>query len=764
MIMMRGSVKAASKKRWPLFIIALLFLLMGCAPRPTARPAAPPTESTPRERMIYSIAVSEERAEAMVTIHANQPLRYTAVKHRFPPAVVLYFVDTGLKGVQESYAPENTVIKAIQTTEMKAKRRSSRIELRLTRDVPYRVTQTKNRVLVHFKKPIVEPGTPKEPKKEIVVPQSVPPEAQIEARHEPAVAAPAPAGESKRPAWVNRIDFEMLGDGKSRVIVGATDRVRYETARPSDKRLLLKLFNTRIPRSQRRPLITTRFKSAVDRILPIQTPKMGDMAVIAIELREPVPYRVHQEENLCVVEFEASTLPPKPMPEAEQAGWVQAMKEAEVEAVREAEAPPEEPIITEAGKKYTGERVSIEFQDAEIHNIFRILHEVSGKNFVIGDDVKGRVTLKLVNVPWDQVLDLVLKMNRLDTIVEGNIVRIATIKTLEAENKALQAKLKAERAAREQEPLVTEYIPVNYAGASAIKTHLDEIRTDRGKLTIDERTNMIIMNDIQQAIDIAREVVKRLDVVTPQVMIEARVVEAETSFSRQMGIEWGATGGIQSTDPDAGIGPQRGYHTLGGTYGYNTAVNLPIAGAGSIGFNFRRLSGTRFSLDATLMAMETQGAGKIISAPKVLTLDNKEAAINQGEEIPYKTVSDEGTKTEFKKVQLELKVTPHVTPDNRISMEVFVSKNYTGKMTQDGLAINTNEAQTELLVNDGDTIVIGGILETTKRYDEEQIPWLSKLPLLGWLFKSEIKTTKKRELLIFITPTIVRLEEPPLMG
>jgi len=774
---MTGNKKAIWKRKWPLFMLGVLLVLAGCASGPPAKPAAVTPEPTSGEKIIHRIAVSEDIETCLVTMYANQPLTYTAVKHQFPLGVVLYFPDTALEGIQDSYSPpDSTLIKAIQASELRRKRPSSRIEIRLNRDVPYEVTRAENQVLVRLRrKSVVEPREAKkpEPEKAPQIAKKVQPETRNMARSETPVEAQVTAEEVKKAAaWVNQIDFQVLEDGKSRVTVGTTRQIRYETQKSSDKRLLLKLFNTRIPDFRRRPLITTRFKSAVDRILPIQSTKMGDTAVIAIELREAVPFRVHQKENVCVLDFEASSVPPRPMPEAEKPGWIQAMKETEAAVIREVTRPPEKPVVTEAGKTYTGERISLDFQDADIHNIFRILHEVSGKNFVIGQDVKGRVTLKLVNVPWDQVLDLILKMNTLGTVVEGNVVRIAKLDTLAKELKALEAKAKAEQDAKEAEPLVTEYIPINYANALSIKSHLGEIKTDRGKVTVDERTNMIIMSDVEAAIENAREVAKRLDVVTPQVMIESRIVEASTDFSREIGIQWGGQYGIQPGDDRYGTGPQRGYGTVGGTYGLtggvgdNWAVNLPPAGPTSgIGFNFARLAGlTPLTLQANLQAMESEGKLKIVSSPKILTLDNKEAYIEQGVEIPYQVLEEGSYSLKWAKAVLKLEVTPHVTMDRRIAMKIVARKDAPDwSITVQGApGISKKEAGTELLVNNGDTIVIGGIITREESLSKKGVPGLSKIPVLGWLFKSQSKKTERRELLIFVTPTIVKLEEMPL--
>jgi type IV pilus assembly protein PilQ len=780
----------ASKKLWHdswlLLTLALIIGLMGgCASKAPTKPGVLEPEAAAEEKVIHEITLAEEATQSLVVIKGNQPLPYTSVKHLLPLGVVLYFPKTSLEGVQETYTPESPLIKSIVTTELTGRGGYSRVQINLKDDVPYKATQEKNRLLVCFKKAIAEgtggeeraavapkePAVP-EPEKGIEVERGPEPRAQGVEPVGPTPAS-AEAGQVGKPAFVNRIDFIMLDGGKSRVTIGTTNRVRYETEKPSDKRLLLKLLNTKIPKSQKRPLIATRFKSAVDLVVPIQTAKMRDTAVISIELREAVPYRVEQKENVLVVDLEPSTVPPRPLPDVKAPKWQQVMKEAEAEIAKEAEAPPEEPVFTETGKAYTGQKISLDFQDADIRHVFRILHEISGKNFVIGEDVKGRVTLRLDNVPWDQVLDLILSMNKLDSVEEGNVVRIAKLSTLEAENKAARAKAKAEQAAKELEPAVTAYIPVNYAEASSVKTHLEEIKTDRGKVTIDERTNMIIMKDIQTIIDDAKQVVKRLDVVTPQVMIEARIVEANTDFSRELGIQWGGKYGIHPGDATYGIGPQRGYDVLDGTYGFsggvgdNWVVNLPAAGPTSgIGFNFARLTGYNpLTLQANLLAMEAEGKGKIISSPRVLTLDNKKAYIEQGVEIPYQVLEEGSYSLKWASAVLKLEVTPHITMDRRIAMNIVAKKDAPdwSRTVQGAPAINKKETGTELLVNDGDTVVIGGIIVREESFSTHRVPWLSSIPVLGWLFKSESRIEEKRELLIFVMPTIVKLEGARLM-
>jgi type IV pilus assembly protein PilQ len=592
-----------------------------------------------------------------------------------------------------------------------------------------------------------------------------------------------------KPAWVNKIDFSSEENGKSTLSIGTTRPVEYNIKKAADRLLHLQLNNTNISASRKRPLITTRFNSAVDRIMPVQKPVMKNTSIIAIELRESVPYVVEQSGSFIKVHFEASSVLPKPENETDLPDWKEVLTNVAVEPVETEIKEPVTKQVAEAKKpllepaqKYTGEKIALDFFDTDIKNVFRILREVSGKNFAIDKSVTGKVTLSLEKpVPWDQVLDLVLKMNQLGMVYEGDIVRIAPLEAIKKEEELKQAKFLAEQKSKEQqkslEELVVEYIPINYSNAkSDILPHLDKIKTkDRGNISVDDRTNLIIITDVAQVIKQAKEIVKRLDRVTPQVIIEARIVEANTNFSREIGTTWGSGVGVQPTsllpaqigpnattiDDRVGVGPQRNYNNLGGTYGLNMAMNFPTtSSAASIGFNFVKIAGTPLLLNAKLQAMESQGDGKIISAPKIVTLDNKEATIKQGLRYPYNKLDTSGnTTTVFEDVDLELKVKPHVTPDNRISMVIKIKKRDLGNIIGGQQSFTTKEAETELLINDGETVVIGGIIKTTKSTGGSGVPGLSKLPILGWLFKADTNTDNKEELLIFITPRIVQLEQ-----
>jgi len=353
------------------------------------------------------------------------------------------------------------------------------------------------------------------------------------------------------------------------------------------------------------------------------------------------------------------------------------------------------------------------------------------------------------------VLDLVLRMNQLGQTYEGDIVRIATLETLKNEDNLRKAKLEALRKSREEakalEPLVTKYIPVSYANAKEeIQPHLDKILTEgRGSLSVDEKNNQIIITDTAVKVAQASDIVRRIDKVTSQVIIEAKVVEVSNDFTRSLGIDWdirhGNTGNTASDN-------------IANT---NWSMNFPSTTATStIGVTFSRLSGVPHIINAQINALETTGEGRILSSPKILTLDNKKAMIKQGLEYPYfERDSSGGSSIKFKNIDLLLEVTPHVTPDDRISMAILITKNDVDSLIGGVPALATNEAETELLVNDGDTVVIGGIIKATDNSAEAGFPGLSKIPLLGWLFKTTSSSTENNELLIFITPRIVQLEQ-----
>jgi len=761
-------------------------------------------------KMIKTISVTEGDETFNVGIEGNRLLTYTSVKKPAPLSVVLYFPETELDAVQKELSVENDVIESITATEMTANGKASRVEILMKKDVAYEVSRRDNGLDIHFQKtaattvtaastetkdassrteavvvstPVAqEMATPVQPvaaETTVASQETAASTDQQEPAQEEQVSAPS--GEYQGTAWVNQIDFASERAGKSTVIIGTTIPVGYEIKKKTDTLVQLQLKNANLPDYRRHPLITTRFESAVNRITPVQKPEMKNNTMFAIELREAVPYFVEQSENIIMIHFEASSIPPKPLESADLPSWKRVMAETSLEDMKEeasgdAFKPTEDAgeegaqTIFEAGdkdaspfiekpKKYTGEKIALDFFETDVKNVFRILREISRKNFAIDKDVSGRVTLTLDKpVPWDQVLDLVLRMNQLGMSYEGEIIRIATLKTLKYEEDLRAAKIAAAQKALDQEkalePLITEYIAVNYSNAQTeILPHLQIILTpERGSASVDTRNNQIIMTDVADKIWQARAIVQRIDRVTPQVIIEARIAEVSTDFSQELGFQWDATAGpAYNADMDSNLTG-------------NMAMNFPAAGADStIGFVFDKLGGTPFLLNATLNALESNGEGKIISSPKIVTLDNKKAKIKQGIEYPYLERDDTGgSSVVFKDIDLLLEVTPHVTPDSRVSLKINITKNDIDAVFAGVPSLSTNEAETELLVNDGDTIVIGGIMKTRRTSGVTGFPWLSKIPVLGWFFRNEKEERENNELLIFITPRIVQLEQRDL--
>ena len=428
------------------------------------------------------------------------------------------------------------------------------------------------------------------------------------------------------------------------------------------------------------------------------------------------------------------------------------------------------------GSGYSGRFVDLDFKDAELHNVIRLVAEVWGKNVVIPDDVKGSITIKLTNVRVDRAFDVILKSKSLDWVNEGgNIIRIATMEQLAKEREDQLARTKTEV---KMIPTETRLIPINYSNVEDIaKTIEANVMSSRGKVSFDKRTNVIIYVDVPAKIKVAQELVRSLDLPTPQVQIEARIVEAETTFLREIGVQWGgsllansAAGNPTGLIFPSNIGLAGGnMDTLTKTAGISSAgaanpdfaVNLPAntgSGAGgAIGMTLGSLSGA-VNINLRLSAMEEIGHVRSIAAPKITTLDNVEAKISQGVEIPYPQSSAQGNTVIMKQAVLSLSVTPHVTNDNMVQMKIEVTKDepdLTNRGADGSLGISKKSAKTELLVKSGDTAVIGGIYKRQSSLIYRKVPWFADIPIVGWLFKNQYKKDTRSELLIFITPRVL---------
>ena len=415
--------------------------------------------------------------------------------------------------------------------------------------------------------------------------------------------------------------------------------------------------------------------------------------------------------------------------------------------------------------RYVGRRISLDFQAADITNVLRLVADVSGFNIVVGEGVKAKVTLKLVNVPWDQALDMLLKMNNLGMIREGNIVWIDTLSNIakqqDEEAKAKESKVKAE-------DLVTRVIYVQNVPASEIQTTLRQYLSPRGQLNLNPASNALVIQDTESRIAAFAQLVRELDLEVPQIQIEARIVQADTNYARSLGVQWGFQS-LSSLSQNR-VSNFRGQSASTDSFGNQTGnflVNLPAAVGGvaalpAAGFTFGKATGDGALLDLRLSAGEQLGLTKVIAAPKITTLDKREAKIEQGQSIPYQTTSLQGTQTTFVDALLSVQVTPQITSRDpkeigkQILLKVKATRNAPGAQTTAGAIITKKEALTQVLVRDGETMVIGGIIEDTQSNTVTGLPFLSRLPVIGWLFKNKSEQVQKTELLIFLTPTIVK--------
>lgn len=552
------------------------------------------------------------------------------------------------------------------------------------------------------------------------------------------------------PASIDKVDFRRGTDGSGRVIVKLSNSRVSPDLRQEGGRIVVAFAKTSVTDNMLKRLDVVDFATPVN---TIDTVRVADGARIVITAGgewEPVAY---QTEDQYTVEV-------KPV-------------------VKVASALDK--------KEYKGERLTLNFQDIETRAVLQLLADTSGQNMVISDTVQGNVTLRLQNVPWDQALDIVMQTKGLDMRRDGNVMIIGPAAEIAAREKELASAKKDLTAVA---PLRSEFLQVNYAKASdlaeLIKGKGNSLMSERGNVTVDARTNTLLLQDTADNLADIRRLVATLDIPIRQVLIEARIVIVNDDFSRDLGARFGvnkafpfSSGGLgtvgggpyvttDQTTP-ATIGPTGNGGSFGSAAVPDPAdrymVNLPAANtAGKIALTLLDKS---FIVDLELSAAQAEGRGEVVSAPKVITANQKEAVIEQGTEIPYLQSSSSGAATiSFKKAVLSLKVTPQITPDDRVILDLTVTKDSVGQLVQVGAvgtslggsvpSIDTRTINTQVLVNDGQTVVLGGILETEKRDTETKVPLLGDIPVVGHLFKTTSKTSNKDELLVFVTPKILR--------
>jgi type IV pilus assembly protein PilQ len=594
----------------------------------------------------------------------------------------------------------------------------------------------------------------------------------------PPAAIPATVGK------VTRVDLQSVR-GHQQIVIRTSGRVTYKVSELSDPpSLLVDVSGARIDPANARTLDLRQVVSPLNRLQASQYAAEPEPVVrVEADLRNPIRYEVRQTPSAILVDLlgpaarlavpVAAAAPPGVPPR------VAAAPAPAAPAVAPAVAPP-------AAAPPGAGRLSMDFRDADINNLLRIIAEVSGMNVVAGEDVKGKVTVRLVNVEWQQALDVILKINNLGYEIDGNVIRVAPLAKLEAERKAREDARVAAARAREAEkrtqvqvePLITKVVPVNYAKAADVLKNLDRLKTpgrSDASIVVDDRTNTLIIQETADTIAKMETLLRRLDVPTPQVLIEARIVEASRNFSQSLGVEYGFLSRFEAHGGQATRGPISIFSSIPGTNlqaptpgeGVPLSISFPATGTSpaGLGIVFGSLEGGSI-LGIRLSAAESEGKTKTLSAPKVATLDNQEAEIRQGTQVPYTTVDSSGrTVVAFQDAFIRLKVTPHITNDRRVSMRVEAERSFPGGRIDyaGGFAfpLEQRKASTNVLVSNGSTIVIGGLLQSTDQDAESRLPWLHRVPLLGMMFKSHaIGPNEKTELLIFLTPTI--LEEPRL--
>ncbi len=547
-----------------------------------------------------------------------------------------------------------------------------------------------------------------------------------------AVTKPAPASQGNR---VTGIDFERGEDGEGNILIGVSSKAVTMALDEQGGRIRLTFPDSNIPVKLRNRLDVMDFATPVQYIdARVQDGK----GLVIIEPKGEFDYLAWQAD-------EQITISVKPLTKAE------------------AEQKARQKLV------YSGERLSLDFQDIEVRDVLQILADFKNLNLVASDSVSGSVTLRLKSVPWDQALDIVLKSKGLGQRQENNVLVVAPAAELAAQEREL---LESEQQIRELAPLYSELVQVNYATAAEIAAVLlggegNRILSERGSVQVIERTNSLLVQETQQKLDEISALIKKVDIPVRQVQIEARIVAADTSFRKELGVKWGGyinPGQTRQGDRGGFFGGQGANITtevndgvIERKYTYDQLfTDLSVSGAGSSALAIGFMSDSAV-INLELSALESDGGGEIVSQPKVITSDKQKATIKSGKEIPYQEASSSGATTvSFKEAVLSLEVTPQITPDGRIIMEIKVNNDDSTTSTPTGVPIiDTTEVDTKVLIEDGQTIVLGGIFKNTTSRGVEKVPFLGDLPGVGRLFRKDTKRDTKTETLIFITPKIL---------
>jgi type IV pilus assembly protein PilQ len=775
-----------------IFFTSGALLLSACA-TPSNQQVSSETSEAP---IIESLQVQPSPEQTVVEIESSRATHYTAFTLIDPPRVILDIRGEPGPDLRQTTEVNDENVREIRFEKGKAQTMTTRMVVALARAVDYEAVEQDNRIRLTLKPKGTPPGTAQLSEAETGTGHQETGKPGVSNPSEPRIFfKPRPIGLNQ----VLGVDFTMLEAGRSLLVVTTDKKVPYHLERSGPKTLLLTLEKSTIPPLLMRRLDSRYFKGTVDRVKASLT---DSQVGLAISLREMVPFHVKQTESAISIDFGPTTIEP---PEKR----LMPLKVSEAKAVQVVRAPtegaPEEaPMVAPvqppptraeafgapparvetrypsigraAGGKYKGEPMYLDFVNAEVTNILRLVNEVSEENIIWDPAIAGKkVSMVLKNVPWDQALDLILVNNDLaKRYYPPNIIWITTkdkMSRIEAEEEKrrheAEARIEAERKRKledqekkkQLEPLITEFIPLDFATAEEIKPHI--VLSDRGTISVDARTNTIIMKDIAENIEEAKKTVKQFDTPVKQIMIEARIVDASTNFSRDLGVRWGIPGEVEgvnaqrkkTTGVPFGIPTDATTYTtgmdslIGGTFSSNAPTDWNSNLGLSIGYLTSSTLGA-VTINAQIALAETEGRAKIISAPKVIASNGESATIARGSTFYLEAA--ENVEPKEVTAQLSLEVTPTVSYNNYVTMQVTVKDEQEQARGKTG-----KDLSTKLMVKSGETIVIGGIYTEVTAEDENGIPYLRSVPVLGWLFKATTKTQDRTELLIFLTPTVV---------
>lgn len=716
-MMTRSEVAAKGGSRLTATVRATLCGLVACAGLLATLPAV--AQSGRALQSIDAVGLEGERMLLTLTLSeaAPEPVVFTVDQ---PPRLSLDLPDTRL-AVAERYKRLNIgATRAVAAAEADGR---TRLVLELSQATTHSVRIDGNRIFLTVDGP-AGAGPSYSP-------------AAATAEDAPAAAPPPPPQPS-----LTSIDFRRGEKGEGRVVISMSDTATPVDVTQQGGRIVARFKNAEVPEALVRRLDVLDFATPVKFV---DTSRVGINAEVVVTPVSGTDFEqvAYQSGNLFTIELQP--LSPEKLAE-------QQLQEPE----------------------YTGERISLSFQSVDIRSLLQIIADVAGTNMVVSDSVSGEIAIRLQNVPWDQALDIILRTKGLGMRQEGNVMLVAPLTEIAERDKV---ELEAQKQQTELSPLRTELLQVNYAKAADVAALLKagdaSILSDRGSVNIDERTNALLIRDTRETIESVRALIAKLDIPVKQVLIESRIVIANNDYSRELGARFGVSAvgrngnnGLISTSGSAQANDGRVQDFLNngfpvGVGNLNDRFNVSLPASNNAGRIALAVLGSDYLVDLELSALQAEGRGEVVSSPRVLTANAKQASIEQGVEIPYQQSSSSGaTNIQFKKAVLSLTVTPQITPDNRVIMDLAVTQDNVGEIvpTGDGgsaPAINTREVNTQALVDNGATVVLGGIFVQENRNDVSKVPFLGDIPILGAAFRNRLTVNNKDELLIFVTPKIL---------